>query len=376
MKIVYCIAGTFNSGGMERVLANKANYLVQLGYDLTIITTDQQGRKPYFELDRRIGQIDLDINYHENINSKLFRKMLSYVRKQRSHKRRLEELLDKLSADVVISMFDHEVSFLHKINEGSRKILEIHFSRFKRLQYGRKGLWRKIDQCRSALDLRLVKKYDRFVVLTQEDAGYWGDLKNIQVIPNANSFESENTAALVSKRVIAVGRYDYQKGFDDLIRIWSTVHEKFPDWTLDIFGHGDLAENFHALIGELKLSSSIHLRPPVKDIKQEYLNSSLLVMTSRYEGFGMVLTEANACGVPVVSYACKCGPRDIIADGENGFLIAEGDRESFAEKTKILLSDSKLRKEMGIHGKAMSTRYTEERVMKEWISLFNDISGR
>ena len=124
---------------MERVLANKANYLTELGYDITIITTDQRERSPYFQLDPRIKNVDLGINYTDNNNKGLLQKLLSYPRKQKMHRQKLQNILIELKADIVISMFDNDASFMYKIKDGSRKILEIHFSRFKRLQYGRKG---------------------------------------------------------------------------------------------------------------------------------------------------------------------------------------------------------------------------------------------
>ena len=137
MKIVYCISGTFNSGGMERVLANKANYLARHGYDIAIITTDQKKREHYFPLEKNIICYDLAINYGDIQEFPLFKKSVAYINKQSEHRKKLIKLLKNLQANIVISMFDHEVSFLHKITDGSRKILEIHFSRFKCISFQR-----------------------------------------------------------------------------------------------------------------------------------------------------------------------------------------------------------------------------------------------
>ncbi|MGJ1430474.1 glycosyltransferase family 4 protein [Sphingobacterium spiritivorum] len=359
---------------MERVLTNKANYLVRQGYDVSIITTDQKARKPYFLLDPRINQHDLGINYKDDLEKGLLTRMVTYFRKQRKHRKALSALLKKLNADIAISMFDHDGSFLHKIKDGSKKVMEIHFSRYKRIQYNRKGIWKWIDQFRAAEDLNIVKQYDSFVVLTQEDKAYWGDIPHMTVIPNANSFVADQQALLETKNVIAVGRYDYQKGFDNLIRIWQQVHQVHPDWTLNIYGQGPLKEYLKDMIDELKLSEVIHLCAPVKNIEQAYLGSSMLVMTSRYEGFGLALTEAQTCGLPLIAYACKCGPRDIIENGRNGFLIEEGDSEDFAEKINLLIENNNLRKEMGGNAVEMSRRYSETAVMQQWLNLFNRLS--
>ena len=369
--IVYCIAATYNSGGMERVLANKANYLVRKGYEVSIVTTDQQGKPSYFELDGRIRQYDLGVNYVENGEKGLVRKIGSYLAKQRTHRLRLTRLLKSMRADVVVSMFDHEVSFLYGIPDGSMKVLEIHFSRFKRLQYGRTGVWGMVDRWRSDQDRKMAQRYDRFVVLTEEDKGYWGAMPNITVLPNANSFVPSGQANLTAKRAIAVGRFDYQKGFEQLIAIWATVHRTHPDWQLDIFGRGPLKEAHQKQIDDLQLNGIVRLCPPEKNIEQEYLRSSFLVMTSRYEGLPMVLLEAQACGLPLVSYACKCGPRDVIKPGKNGFLIDEGDSVTFARKVGQLIEDDELRQRMGNAGQQMARRFSEDNVMAGWIDLFH-----
>lgn len=374
MKIVYCISGLYNSGGMERVLTNKANYLCQHGHAITIITTDQQQRDNYFELDPRVRAIDLGINYQDNNGHKLLRKLRTYPGKQRLHRKRLEESLSHLSPDITISLFDHDAAFLWKIKDGSKKILEIHFSRFKRIQYGKKGLWRLINNYRSRLDRQYAKKYDRFIVLTEEDRQYWGKLDNIAVIPNANSFEPEKQAALDQKVVIAVGRFDHQKQFDQLIAAWAMLAADFPDWELRIFGHGQLSQDLQDCIARQNLAHVVKLCRPVQQIEQEYLKSSVVALTSRYEGLPMALLEAQVCGLPMVSYACKCGPRDIIVEGRNGFLVAENDTRAFAERLKMLMGNDILRKQMGHKAKLLSQRFTADSVMQKWINLFNGLA--
>lgn len=372
MKIVYCIAATHNSGGMERVLANKANYLVRSSMDVHIVTTDQQRRASFFALDARIHCHDLGINYVDNNGVPLLRKLLSYRKKQIQHRDKLTALLNSLRADIVISMFDHEVSFLYDIADGSKKILEIHFSRFKRLQYGRTGIWALVNKWRSGKDADYARKYARFVVLTEEDKGYWGDFDNIMVIPNANSFNPVQTADLSRKRVIAVGRYDYQKGFDELIQAWSLVAQENKDWSLHIFGDGPLKADLQRLIAQLDMQDQVFLKAPVKNIEAEYVNSAMLAMTSRYEGLPMALLEAQACGLPLLAYACKCGPRDIIRDGENGFLLEEGDRHALAQRLQQLMDDTALRKAMGRAALLRSALYSEQVVMQTWMQLFNE----
>lgn len=376
MKIIYNIAGTYNSGGMERVLANKTNYLVKQGYELTIVTTDQRGKKPFFSLDARIRCYDLDINYEDNNGKSFFNKLIHYPYKQWKHKKRLTELLMALKADIVISMFCNDASFLPSIQDGSRKILEIHFSRFKRLQYGRKGLWKLADEYRSKQDVCIANRFDRFVVLTEEDKRYWEGLNNLTVIGNARSFTCSQPASLENKKVVAVGRYSYQKGFDRLITAWSKVCQEVNGWVLHLVGDGELREALQEQIEKLNLTDRIILGKAETDMQTVYQNASILVMSSHYEGLPMVLLEAQATGLPIVSFSCKCGPSDVVEDGVDGFLVEEGNEDALAEKLMILIKDESLRKQMGKAAYERSERYAEEHIMKQWTDLFNEVLMR
>lgn len=376
MKILYCIAGTCHSGGMERVLANKANYLVRQGYDVVIVTTDQQGLPPFFPLDQRIRCIDLNVNYEKNNGKSFANKLLYYPLKQYRHKKRLATVLKREKPDVTVSMFCNDAGFITRLNDGSKKVLEIHFSKFKRLQYGRKGLWRLADLWRSKQDEKTVRRFDKFVVLTEEDKRYWGNLPNITVIPNANTFVTDQTALLENKKVIAIGRYTYQKGFERLIKAWKMLALQFPDWKLDIIGDGEEHEALQKLIDSYQLEQQVALVHPTKQIESVYQNASLLVLPSRYEGLPMVLLEAQTFGLPIVAFACKCGPKDIISDKETGILVVEGDIEGLAKGMSVLMGNEALRKQMGVNAKAASLRYDEDTIMKKWMDMFHQLMIR
>ena len=377
MKIIYLIAATHNSGGMERVLANKANYLVAYGYDVSIITTDQRELKPFFALDERIRCYDLGINYEENNGKTFLNKLVHYPFKQWRHKMCLTKLLKELKADIVISMFCNDASILPRINDGSKKILEVHFSRFKRLQYGRKGIWRIADEWRTRNDKQVAARFDRFVVLTQEDRTYWGDISNIRVIPNARTYTFNQPATLNNKTVLAAGRYSHQKGFRRLIDAWKLVCKEVNDWNLLIVGDGVLRQDLLRQIEENELNENITLKKvQANKMPEVYSNASIFALSSYYEGLPMVLLEAQAAGLPIVSFACKCGPKDIIEDGVNGFLVEEGDVDTLAGRLLDLINDVDLRKKMGRASYRNSTYYTEEVIMKQWEELFQQVMKR
>ena len=374
MKIIYCIAGTYNSGGMERVLANKANWLVQNGHEVCVLTTDQNGRHSFFPMDPRIEMYDLGVNYEDNNGKSFLNKLLHYPFKQWKHKGALRRVLPELKADVVISMFCNDASILSKIKDGSKKVLEIHFSRFKRLQYGRKGLWKLADQLRSKNDIKVVSRFDKFVVLTEEDKGYWGNLDNIQVISNARSFVLDEPAKLNEKKVIAVGRYCYQKDLSKLIDAWKFVCREVNDWTLHLVGDGEDRAMLQEQIERLGLTESIVLGRAETDMKTVYSSASMLALSSRYEGLPMVLLEAQAAGLPIVSFECKCGPKDVIEDGVDGILVEEGNVEKLAEGMLRLIKDQTLRKSMGTAAYKRSERYAEENIMGQWTGLFDELT--
>lgn len=375
MKLIYLIAGTYRPAGMERVLANKVNWLAAHGYDITIVTTDQRGRKPFFKLPASVRTLDLDINYEENNGSSFLNKLLHYPIKQARHKKALTALLEKEKPDITISMFCNDVSFLTKIKDGSAKVLEIHFSKYKRLQYGRKGLWALTDKYLSRRDEEIVRKFDRFIVLTEEDREYWGEVPKITVIPNACTFRPSRTADLNVPKALAVGRLNFQKGYDRLIDAWKIVSESpaSKGWTLDIVGNGELLRELQERINRNGLRAQIRLVPPVNDMTPVYRGASCLILSSHFEGLPMVLLEAQAFGVPLVSFDCKCGPKDVIEDGVNGLLAEEGNISQLAEKILRIISDSQLRHQMGEASLKTRERYSEERIMSLWDSLFKSL---
>ena len=376
MKIIYCIRATYNPGGMERVLLNKASYLLdKMKWDVTIVTTDQQGRPPFYPFLEGIRMIDLGINYADDNEKNVIRKVTGYLKRRKEHKKKLAALLDKERADIVVSLYPSESSFIPNLKDGSKKVLELHFCKFFRLQYGRSGLMGLIDRWRTKMDERLVRRFDRFVVLSSEDAGYWGALPNIQVIPNAARHLGAGYSDGTCKRVIAVGRLDYQKGFDRLLEAWDIVQKdgKHQDWHLDIYGQGEWKEVLQQMIDSRGLSETATLHEPTTHIGDEYVRSGMLVMSSHYEGFPMVMIEAMACGLPVVSFDFKCGPRDIIDENVNGILVHEGDISGLARAMMKLMDNDSLRLRLASNARRITEIYSEENVMGQWVSLFEEL---
>ncbi len=376
MKLFYHTHSTYNPGGMERVLLNKVVYLVRkLQWEITIVTTDQHGRSSFYPFPKEVRMVDLDINYSDDNGKNVFVKIAGYLRRRRKHRKALTALLMRERPDVVVSLYPSESSFIPDIADGSKKVLELHYCKFFRLQYNRKGLLGLIDRRRTRQDEKIARRFDRFVVLTQEDKGYWGDLPNISVIPNAAMRLNVGVSDQSEKRIIAVGRLDYQKGFDRLIRAWAIVqqNDRLADWHLDIFGQGEWRGMLCRMIKDLNLERTATIHRPTSNIGDEYVRSSLMVMSSHYEGFPMVMIEAMACGVPVVSFDFKCGPRDIIDDGVNGRLVENDNVEALANAMTDLMTDEYFRKSMAQQARKVVATYSEEAIMKQWTDLFKKL---
>lgn len=379
MKIIYCTHSTYNPGGMERVLLNKVTYLSALPeWEVSVVTTDQHQRPSFYPFPEKVRMTDLEINYSDDNDKGIWKKITSYLCKRKEHKRKLTALLLKEKPDIVVSLYPSESSFIPDIKDGSKKVLELHFNKFFRIQYGRKGIIGLIDRWRTRQDERIVRRFDKFVVLTNEDKGYWGGLPNIEVIPNAAIHVSKNYSEVKNKRVIAVGRLDYQKGFDRLIQAWKLVQHtgRFSDWKLDIFGQGEWREMLQQMIDKQGLQNTVKINPPTNAILNEYVHSSLLVMSSNYEGFGMVLVEAMSCGVPVISFDCKCGPKDIIQPGINGLLVPNGDIQALAYAMMVMMADEAYRKMLSQNARKVVDTYSEQAVMSQWIRLFTSITAK
>lgn len=374
LKLVYLTPALYMAGGVERVLTLKANYFAEhFGYDVTIILTEGKGKSPFYPLSERIKVVNLDIGFEQLWNCSFLKKIFVYLKKQRQYKKALTAELMKLCPDITVSLLRREINFLIGIKDGSKKIGELHVNRLNYRNFEAndtnfiKQLFAKLWM--SSL-VKQLKRLDRFVVLTEEDMLAWPELQNVSVIPDPLSFVPTAQSSLSVKRVIAVGRYVYQKGFDLLLQAWAKIERQCPDWMLVVYGDGDRAP-YEQMMRNLGIDTSrCLLNGPTTDIQREYVNSSLFVFTSRFEGFGMVLVEAMACGLPVVSFACPCGPKDIVRDGEDGFLVENGNIDELVQQLMKLMVDHRLRTAFARHAQQNAQRFNIEQTALRWKSVF------
>lgn len=377
-KIVYCTPSLYIPGGVERVLTTKANHLAEVaGYEVYIVLTDGKGKQPHYALSPKIHIVQLDINFEELWGLPFLKKAIVYLKKQRIYRKKLKEALYEIRPDITISLLRREINFITDIRDGSVKIGEIHVNKnnYRNFESTEANFLKNLfSKWWISRFISKIRKLKHFIVLTNEDKIQWKDVNNIKVIHNPTPIFPEVCSALSYKRVMAVGRYIYQKGFDSLLKSWKIVSQSHPDWHLTIYGAGDRKE-YQALANELGIQENCSLEGPVSDgMVNKYMENSIYVLSSRFEGLPMVLLEATSCGLPVVSFACPCGPKDIITDGVNGYLVEPENIEALAERICYLIEHEELRKEMGKAARKRAEDFKEEKIMRQWIDLFENIS--
>lgn len=376
-KIVYCTPALYMAGGVERVLTLKANYFAeQFGYDITIILTEGKDKPLFYPLSDKIKVINLNINFEDLWNCSFFKKVFLYLKKQRIYRKKLSNEIERLEPDFTISLLRREINFINKIKDRSIKIGEMHVNRanYRNFEPGDsnpiKKLFAKFWMHNLVSD---IKKLDGFVVLTKEDRESWKELDNVEVIPDPVPFKINRTSSLASKRVIAVGRYVYQKGFDLLLQAWAKIEKQNQDWELVIFGQGD-RQPYLQIVNDLNINKEhCHLLGPTNEIENEYLKSSVFAFSSRFEGFGMVLVEAMSCGLPCVSFDCPCGPKDIISDGIDGLLVSNGDVNQMANKLSELMNNHDEIKRLSRGALVKAENYSIDSISNTWKSLFDSL---
>ena len=385
-KIVFCTPALYSTGGVERVVSYKASYFAeQLGYDVTIIVTEGRGRDCYFPLSDKVKVINFELGFEELWKVSFMKKVYLYLIKQRQYKRLLKAELMRIRPDITISMLRREINFLTDIPDGSKKIGELHVNRANYRNFeanDSNGLKRLFAKFWMKSLVGKLKRLDQLVVLTDKSKASWPELSNVTVIPDPITIEvKSDERGKCSKRVVTIGRYAYQKGYDLLLQAWKEIeklkkleeYKEVKEWTLDIFGQGDQTD-YRMLMTELGIDvNRCHLNGPVEDVVKVYQDSSIFVLSSRFEGFGMVLVEAMACGLPVVSFDCPAGPDEIITDGVDGLLVPSGDVHALAEKLMALMSDESLRIRLGQQTLLTAQRYNMAVLADQWAALFEKV---
>lgn len=355
MKLLYLTNGIAGCGGLERVLSTKTNFFIEeYGYDISIITLNESSNDRFFEFSEKIQFYNI-----EQLSSNKVNRYIHYIRE-------VSRIVGENKPDVVL-VCDDGVKGLYVplwLKTSAKLVYERHAA-----------LELNIDSKITQQIMRLASKnYDKFVVLTPSCKKNWGDFDHISIIPNPLASLPTEQSNLNFGRGICVGSLNHNKGYDLLIDALAEVAE--VNWHVDVYGRGT---NAHLLEKAKKQNISFNqlcFKGESHNIEREYLTADFLILSSRTEGFGMVLTEAMSYGLPCIAFDCPNGPRYIIDDGENGFLVDPENTSKLGEAiTKMIRLSNSQKAKFSNNSQKTSQKYAIKHIGKRWNELFQNLKG-
>ncbi len=368
MKIVFLIDQIYKHGGAEKVLTEKSSYFAdEFNYDVTIITTEQREKKSCYPLSNNVSLIDIGIHYER---TKSYFNIINTM-KVIDHYKEVKKQIKEINPDFIILLSDaFDYYFLPYISGRSKILKEFHSSYYFN-SIEREKNKSLLGKAKFFIRDYINSKYDYLVVLNNDEKRLLPG-NNIVVIPNGITINQSEFSTLDNKKVISAGRIAPVKNFEVLIQSWKYIENKFPDWHLEIYGEGDkqYLSKLQKLIEKLSLTNSICLCGSTNHLKEKMLSASIYVMSSSTECFPMVLLEAQSYGLPIVSFDCPCGPRNIITDKQDGLLVVNQNNVKLADGIIKLIESVDMRKNMGKNAKENIKKYKFDEVMGKWKSLF------
>ena len=366
MRILYTYRSLAVWGGIERVLVDKMNYLVaQKEYGVYMLTTCQGNHPVPYALNSQVHLADIGVQFHKQYQYRGIKRLIDVYRRTKLFEKRFKEKLREIQPDIIICTTADPVYSIVKVKGKVPLIVESHSICHRTFFVN--GFFQRI---RAFLLRKGLQKCSCVIALTESDATEWRKIhSHVEVIPNIVHLNKGEMSPLSAKHVIFVGRFDYQKQPMEAIKIWQKVYPKHSDWHLDIYGEGEQKTELEMVVK--KLNMNIHVNEPESDIFDCYRNSSMLISTSLFEPFGLVIPEAMSCGLPVISYDSPYGPSSIITNETDGFLVKANDVDSFADCINLLIEDKTLRTKMGQAATLSSYRFSSENIMQNWLSLFS-----
>ncbi len=375
MKKISILSLHLGYGGIEKCVCSLAN-MFALDYDVEIACTYKLLDEPAFYLDPRVKikyLTDVKPNRVEFKNSlkkhryvKAIKEGFRGVKILNLRKSTMIDYITSCDSDVIISTRDIFNDYLGMhAKKGVLKIGWEHNHYHDNMRYAE-----NVIRCSSKLDYLVL-------VSNSLNAFYKGKLRNTNCktlfIPNAIEFipELSDVSKLNNKRLVSVGRLSHEKGYLDLIKMFNIIHHDYNDWTLDIIGDGDEREKIEKLIHELDLEDAVTLHGfKDKDFIYKTLHdSSIYLMSSYTESFGIVLLEAMSEGLPCVAFSSAEGANEIITSGNNGYLVKNRNFSAYIKIVEDLIEDNNKRKKIGKEGRRTVSKYSTEEVSKKWFKL-------
>ncbi len=365
MKIAFILRSVVLTGGIERVIIEKMNWLAERGHHVMLITYEQGQHPMSFSLHPKVNHVDIECRYFTIYKYSLLLRPFLMLKMQRKFKKELRSLLAEYSLDVVVMPHNIE-EFQYVIASMSSITSVVYESHSASAEFVRGGLFRMF--LNNICFFPMLKKIKMVIALTKGDSMFWErHCNHVQTVVNPLS-SYPNTIEDCSKeegRILYVGRLHHVKRIDRLIQAFSMIADKYPLWHIDIFGEGEEEIRLKNMISDFGLTERVIIHKPVSTIFEEYRRSQFLVLSSDSEGFSLVIVEAMACGIPVVSTDCPFGPREIVDDGKTG-LLSRLEAEDLAAKMEWMMTHDSERQKMGIQAHQAVSRFENNKVMEEW----------
>lgn len=380
MKIAYIYSTMAKTGGTERMITEKANYLAEhYGYSVTIIACFQLATEDnIFCLSKKVRQINLAIPFFSQYKYRYPKRLWAKWKMNKLLKKSINEIVKKVDPDIIIGVSRFRADLISTIKCRAKKVIECHEARYNTIFDTRVNPSfpaRVFIKIYEYLYFRTIERNtDAVITLTEGDKMLWNRAKYTEVIPNFSTMPIRKHSDCTQKRVIAVGRLSWEKGFERLIKVWGIVSSKYPDWHLDIFGEGDMHDTLKKL-AQISKANNIYFYHSTPDISLEYANSSICTITSYFEGFSLVLLEAMKHGLPCVAFDCPFGPRNILDDECNGYLVEDNNIELFAERLCCLIENEELRKQFSKAAIKKASYYDVDIIMEKYRVFYEKIDN-
>ena len=369
--------------GVERIWSQKLSLLAEREEDqIYLITYNQYGAPFSFPLSEKVRHIDLATRY---ISSCSFSGIWQYIdryKSERVFRCAFNDCIATIRPDIIVCSDMHvaDLKALLSVKLPVVKIVECHCGRsayFKDLAKI-KGLFEKTKQylLKRRL-LRAISRFDRIVVMTDAERDDWKQKDKVVSISNMLVHYPDGKSNILShRRVISVGRYAFQKGYDMLLVAWRIVEDRHPDWRLDIYGGLDGGNREYEQLQKQKDTlglKTVTLHSATTDIYTSYFESDIFVSASRFESFGLVLVEAMACGLPIVAFRSPYGPASIVKDRTTGILVSSQEAPQLAEAIIHLIEHPEERIRMGVNGRLEAKKYLPEQIMPIWRDFYESL---
>lgn len=361
-------------GGLGRIVVDKINWLVEHGYDVYLCNIERCEVRPAYHIDPRVKLIRGDISTVPGNALTRLKGVLGAIKN-------VKKVIENVKPDVIVNAHCPLVTWiLPFVFRGIPKVIECHQSR-QGLEVLDRWAMNGFSRWLHRWSIRWIYScYDKFVVLTNGDKESW-NTKNCIVIPNFSNY-SENSTFCVDdnvineKQIIAIARLVPQKRIDLLIKVWEKLHKDFPDWHVKVLGSGEYGspyeQNLRNMISAGGMEESFLMPGAVPDVTDELTKSSIMCLTSEYEGFGIVLIEAMLKGVPVMAFH-YIGVDDIIESGVDGYVVPFADINGYAEKLRILMKSKEERDKLSSNALKSVHKFDKEKVMQRWVKLFSSL---